>query len=182
MSKKTYAEQLKLYNSRMANFKTKFTREELYNYGTAQGIRLIPQLLRLWLILNLNKFVDIDEMLDNYAQFENEKNKNSWCPLLQNIKRELCNDKQKANKEIEDTITQLSKGRFHFYHLSAIEQLYVYGPDGIDPMRMFTEDIGIIKWNAYTLISALRTLQYWLKKAPKYEYSAELFERIQDEF
>lgn len=145
------------------------------------GIRTIPQILRLWLILNLNKFVDMDEMMENYAQFENEKNKTSWCPLLQKLKREICNNKQRAFQEIDDTIAQLANGTFHFYHLTAMEQLYVFGPDGIDPMRMFTEDIGIIKWNAYTLISALRSLQHWLKKAPKYEYPAEYFERIQDD-
>lgn len=146
------------------------------------GLRTIPQLLRLWLILNLNKFADMDDMLENYANFENEKNKTSWSPLLQKLKREICNNKQRAFQEIDETISQLAKGTFHFYHLTAMEQLYVFGPDGIDPMRMFTEDIGTIKWNAYTLISALRSLQHWLKKAPKYEYTAEYFERMQDDF
>ena len=36
MAKKTYAEKLVLYNRRIAKFKTKFTKEELYNFGKAQ--------------------------------------------------------------------------------------------------------------------------------------------------
>lgn len=179
--KKTYAEKLKNYNRRMAKFQSNFTREELFEYGTAQGIRTIPQIMRLWLILNVNKFVDMDEMMENYAHFENEKNKTSWSPLLQKLKREICNNKKKANKEIEDTINQIAAGKFHFYHLSALEQLYVYGVNGIDPMRLFTEDIGTIKWSPYTMITALRSLQSWLKKAPKYEYPSEYFMRIQNE-
>ena len=46
----------------------------------------------------------MDEMMENYAQFENEKNKTSWCPLLQKLKREICNNKQRAFQEIDDTI------------------------------------------------------------------------------
>ena len=86
------------------------------------GLRTIPQLLRLWLILNLNKFADMDDMLENYANFENEKNKTSWSPLLQKLKREICNNKQRAFQEIDETIAQLAKGTFHFYHLTAMEQ------------------------------------------------------------
>lgn len=179
--KKTYAEKLKIYNRRMAKFHPNFTREELFEFGTAQGIRTIPQIMRLWLILNVNKFVDMDEMMENYAHFENEKNKTSWSPLLQKLKREICNDKKKANKEIEDTINLIAAGKFHFYHLNALEQLYVFGVNGIDPMRLFTEDIGTIKWSPYTMITALRSLQNWLKKAPKYEYPSEYFMRIQNE-
>lgn len=165
----------------MAKFHPNFTREELFEFGTAQGIRTIPQIMRLWLILNVNKFVDMDEMMENYAHFENEKNKTSWSPLLQKLKREICNDKKKANKEIEDTINLIAAGKFHFYHLNALEQLYVFGVNGIDPMRLFTEDIGTIKWSPYTMITALRSLQNWLKKAPKYEYPSEYFMRIQNE-
>jgi hypothetical protein len=179
--KKTYEEKLKIYNKRIAKFHTNFTREELYEFGTAEGLRTIPQIMRLWLILNVNKFVDMDEMMENYAHFENEKNKTSWSPILQKMKREICHDKKKANKEIEEIINQIAAGRFHFYHLTAMEQLYVFGVDGIDPMRMFTEDIGTVKWSPYTMISALRSLQSWLKKAPKYEYPSEYFMRIQDE-
>ena len=36
MAKKTYAEKLVLYNRRIAKFKTKFTKEELFYFGTAQ--------------------------------------------------------------------------------------------------------------------------------------------------
>lgn len=36
MVKKTYAEKLELYNRRIAKFRTKFTKEELYGFGTAQ--------------------------------------------------------------------------------------------------------------------------------------------------
>lgn len=145
------------------------------------GLRIIPQIMRLWLLLNVNKFVDMDEMMESYAHFENEKNKTSWTPLLQKMKREICHDKKKAFRDIEEIINLLAKGRFHFYHLTAMEQLYVFGPEGIDPMRLYTEDIGTIKWSSYSMIAALRSLQAWLKKAPTYEYPAEKFVRIQDE-
>lgn len=36
MAKKTYAEKLELYNRRIAKFHTKFTKDELYEFGTAQ--------------------------------------------------------------------------------------------------------------------------------------------------
>ena len=36
MAKKTYAEKLELYNRRIAKFKTKFTKQELYDFGVAQ--------------------------------------------------------------------------------------------------------------------------------------------------
>ena len=36
MSKKTYAEKLELYNRRMAHFHTKFTKEELFDFATAE--------------------------------------------------------------------------------------------------------------------------------------------------
>lgn len=179
--KKTYAEKLEIYNRRMAKFHTKFTQEELYEFGKAQGLRTIPQIMRLWLLLNVNKFVDMDEMMGTYAYFENEKNKTSWSPLLQKMKREICHDKKKATKEIEEIINQLAAGTFHFYHLTTLEQLYVFGVDGYDPMRMFTEDIGTIKWSTYEMISALRSLQNWLKKAPTYEYPSEKFLRMEKE-
>ena len=73
--KKTYAERLEIYNKRMSHFKSKFTPEELDKFGTGTNMRLIPQLLRLWLVLNLNRFIEVDEMMDSYAHFENEKNK-----------------------------------------------------------------------------------------------------------
>ena len=47
--KKTYAERLELYNKRMSHFKTKFTPEQLDEFGRGDNLRLIPQLLRLWL-------------------------------------------------------------------------------------------------------------------------------------
>lgn len=137
--------------------------------------------MRLWLLLNVNKFVDMDEMMENYAHFEDDKNKTSWNPLLQKMKREICNNKKKAFADIERIINLLAKGRFHFFHLTALEQLYVFGPDGIDPMRLYTEDIGTIKWSSYSMIGALRSLQHWLKKAPVYEYPSEHFMNIQNE-
>lgn len=173
--KKTYAERLENYNKRMKNFKTKFTREELDRFGKGKNIRLIPQLLRLWLVLNINRFIEIDEMMNSYAQFENEKNKTSWTPLLQVIKRELCHDKKRAKEDIERTISDLSAGRFHFYHLTPMEQLYTYGVDGYDPANLYTEDIGSVKWNTYQLISVLRQLKSWLKTAPDYKYPAEVY-------
>lgn len=172
--KKTYAERLELYNKRMKNFKTKFTPEELDSFANAKSLRLIPQLLRLWLVLNMNRFIEIDEMMDTYAQFENTKNLTTWCPLLQIIKRELCHNKVEAKKEIERNISDLSAGKFHFFHLTPMEQLYTYGLDGYDPARTFTEDIGTVKWNTYQLISVLRQLLYWLKKAPDYKYPSEV--------
>ena len=63
--KKTYAERLELYNKRMSHFKTKFTPEQLDEFGRGENLRLIPQLLRLWLVLNMNRFIEIDEMMDN---------------------------------------------------------------------------------------------------------------------
>ena len=59
--KKTYAERLENYNKRMKNFKTNFTREELDRFGKGKNIRLIPQLLRLWLVLNINRFIELDD-------------------------------------------------------------------------------------------------------------------------
>lgn len=171
--KKTYAERLELYNKRMSHFKTKFTPEQLDEFGRGENLRLIPQLLRLWLVLNMNRFIEIDEMMNTYAHFENDKNKTTWCPILQIIKRELCHDKVNAKKEIERTISDLANNKFHFYHLSPMEQLYTYGVDGYDPARIFTEDIGTVKWNAYQLITVLRQLLSWLKKAPDYQYPAE---------
>lgn len=38
MTKKTYAEKLELYNRRMAHFHSKFTKEELYDFATAERI------------------------------------------------------------------------------------------------------------------------------------------------
>ena len=179
--KKTYAEKLDIYNRRMAKFHSKFTKEQLMSFGNAQGLRPIPQIMRLWLILNVNKFIDMDEMIETYAQFENEKNKTSWSPMLQKMKREICHNKKKALKEIEEIIHQLASGKFHFYHLTSLEQLYVYGVDGYDPMRMFTEDIGTIKWGSYEMIGALRQLQHWIKNAPDYEYPVETFIRLENE-
>lgn len=179
--KKTYAEKLDIYNRRMAKFHTKFTKEELDEFGRAQGLRTIPQIMRLWLLLNVNKFVDMDEMLESYAHFDNEKNKTSWSPLLQKMKREICHDKKKANLEIEQIISELAANKFHFYHLTTLEQLYVYGVDGYDPMRLFTEDIGTVKWSNYEMIAALRNLQHWLKKAPTYEYPIEKFLKLENE-
>lgn len=43
---------------------------------------------------------------------------------------------------------------------------------GYDPARIFTEDIGTVKWNSYQLITVLRQLLSWLKKAPDYKYPA----------
>ena len=171
--KKTYAERLELYNKRMSHFKTKFTPEELDRFGTGKSMRLIPQLLRLWLVLNMNRFIEVDEMMDTYAHFESEKNKTSWTPLLQNIKRELCHNKKESKKEIDRTISDLAAGKFHFFHLTPMEQLYTYGVDGYDPARTFTEDIGTVKWNAYQLITVLRQLASWLKKAPDYKYPSQ---------
>lgn len=180
MAKKTYAERLEIYNKRMSRFKTRFTPAELDKFGRGKNLRLIPQLLRLWLVLNFNRFIEIDEMMETYAYFENEKNKTTWCPMLQIIKRELCHDKVEAKKEIERTISDLANGTFHFYHLTPTEQLYTYGVDGYDPARTFTEDIGILKYNQYQLISVLRQLLSWLKKAPDYKYPAEKFVAMED--
>ena len=173
MAKKTYAERYELYNKRMQNFKSKFTPEELDEFAKCEKHRPIHQLLRLWLVLNTNRYIEIDEMMTSWAHLENEKNQTSWSPKLQMIKRELCHDKSKAKKEIEKTISDLSSGKFHFYHLTPMEQLYTYGIDGFDPLRMFTEDIGSVKWNKYQLISVLRQLLSWLKTAPDYKYPAE---------
>ena len=175
------ADKIRIYNKRMEKFKSNFTKEELFSFGENKGLRVIPQIMRLWLILNFNKFVDMDEMMESYAHFENEKNKNSWCPLLQKMKREICANKKKAFADINEIINLLAKGKFHFFHLTPLEQLYVYGPDGINPMRMFTEDIGNIRWSTYNMIAALRTLQSWLKKAPDYVYPADAFMKIEDE-
>jgi hypothetical protein len=70
-------------------------------------------------------------MMDTYAHFENEKNKTTWSPLLQIIKREICSNKKEAKKEIERNISDLAAGKFHFYHLTPLEQLYTYGVDRI---------------------------------------------------
>ena len=129
--KKTYAERLAVYNKTMSHFKSKFTPEELDKFGKGSNMRLIPQLLRLWLVLNLNRFIEVDEMMDTYAHFENEKNKTTWSPLLQIIKREICSNKKEAKKEIERNISDLAAGKFHFYHLTPLEQLYTYGVDRI---------------------------------------------------
>ena len=175
MAKKTYAERLEIYNKRMSRFKTRFTPAELDKFGRGKNLRLIPQLLRLWLVLNFNRFIEIDEMMETYAYFENEKNKTTWCPMLQIIKRELCHDKVEAKKEIERNISDLSAGKFHFFHLTPMEQLYTYGLDGYDPARTFTEDIGTVKWNTYQLISVLRQLLYWLKTEKSIDYFNSFF-------
>ena len=80
--KKTYAERLELYNKRMSHFKTKFTRKQLDEFGRCENIRHIPQLLRIWLVLNMNRFIEIDEMMETYAHFENDKNKTTWHPIF----------------------------------------------------------------------------------------------------
>lgn len=111
--------------------------------------------------------------MDAYTPLEAEKNKTAWCPLLQKIKREICHDKKKAEIEIRETIKDLADGRFHFLHLTPIEQLYTYGMDGYDVTRQFTEDIGILRYNNLQLISVLRSLLSWLKTAPDYQYPFE---------
>lgn len=179
--KKSFEEKLEIYNRRMAKFKTNFTKEQLDKFGRNEGIRTIPQIMRHWILLNANKFVDMDEMMETYASFESEKNKTSWTPLLQKLKREICHNKKKALKDIHDTISDLCSGKFHFYHLTAVEQLYVYGVDGYDPMRLFTEDIGTNKWSTYEMIAALRQLIDWIKKAPNYEYPIDKFLKLENE-
>ena len=171
---------MEIYNKRMRNFRTKFTKEELYDFATNEGIRTIPQIMRLWLLLNMNKFVDMDEMMETYTHFDNEKNKTSWSPLLQKLKREICHDKKRAYKDIDEIIEQLAAGKFHFYHLTPLEQLYVFGEDGYDPTRYYTEDIGILQWSNYQMINALHELKQWLKKAPDYEYPVEHFIKLEN--
>lgn len=123
----------------------------------------------------------MDEMMETYAHFDSEKNKTSWSPLLQKLKREICHDKDRFLKEIDETIELLVNNRFHFYHLTPMEQLYVFGMDGFDPIRKFAEDIGVLGWSNYQMINCLHQLKNWLKKAPKYEYPVEYYTRIEKE-
>lgn len=182
MKKRTF-EQIERINSRIAKFRSKLTKRELYNVGMSKEMRPIPQILRFWLILNTNKFVEIDEMMDRYVNTSstNDKYNTNWSPLLQNIKRHILHDRARAIKDIDDYIEQLYRGTFHFECLSPIEQMWLFGIDGYDTLRIFTEELGSIKWSSFQLIPALRTLRNWVKNQPDYLYPAEQFIKAENE-
>ena len=79
----------------------------------------------------IGRYIEVEGQFRSYNSFENEKNKTTWSPLLQIIKREICSNKKEAKKEIERNISDLAAGKFHFYHLTPLEQLYTYGVDRI---------------------------------------------------
>lgn len=169
--KKSYAERLELYNRRMAHFKSPFSKDELKRIGEGTSCRPIYQVLRIWLLLNFNRLVDMTDMLERYADVDNGKN--SWLPLLNHMKRMLLHDRKECLKEIEELIDETSRGRFHFQHLSATEQLWIYGMDGYDITRSFNEEIGNITYDKFQIISALIEMKKWLQKQQDYRYPAE---------
>lgn len=167
----SYEQRLERYNRRMANFRSAYSKEELRRIGEGRSFRPIYQILKMWLQLSYSRYVDISEMMERYADVDNGKN--SWIPLLNMVKRMVLHDRKESIREIEELIEETSRGRFHFQHLSALEQLWIYGMDGYDITRVYNEEIGNITYTKLQIIGALIELKKWVKNAEDYRYPAE---------
>ena len=121
-------------------------------------MRLIPQILRHWLVFNTIRSVDIENMMDNCDSY----------PMLQHCKRMLLHDIPKSRKLIDSTIEDIANGQFHFLYRSRKEQGKHY-----DPTILWEEDIADAHYTTWQLMGALRELRGWLGKQKPYKYPAE---------
>lgn len=122
-------------------------------------MRLIPQILRHYVVMNAYRASTISGMLDNCGNM----------PTLLNLKRRMLHNKKLALKCVDWTIGELSDGTFHFKWLSRKEQ-----GDEYDPARVFEEDIADTVYTNWELIGVCRELKAWIEKQPAYKYPAEL--------
>lgn len=122
-------------------------------------MRIVPQILRHYLVMNTIRTMEIGSLLDHCDNY----------PTLLHCKRMLCHDKASGLRQIDYYLDELANKRFHFLYLSRKEQGIDY-----DPTRIFEEDIAGVKYTNWELIKALRELRLWLKDQPAYRYPAEI--------
>lgn len=126
-------------------------------------MRIIPQILRHYLVFNTVRTVDLPTLLDHCDSY----------PQLLHAKRELLHDIPRGNVLIEDLIEQISLKRFHFLYKSKKEQGKEY-----DPLAVWEEDLAGATFTSWQLINVLRELKTWLNKQKPYRYPAEEYERL----
>lgn len=122
-------------------------------------MRLIPQVLRHYLVMNSVHTMSIDSLMDYCSNM----------PLLVHCKRMLLHDKAMAYAEIERYCQQLYDKKFHFLYKSKKEM----GKDW-DPTQVWEEDIAGMRYDNWELIAVLRELKLWIEKQPEYRYPAEI--------
>ena len=123
-------------------------------------MRMIPQVLRYYLVLNTIRHMEIGQMMDHcdgtYAQ-------------LAHLKKIMLHDKRKTIENINHYINELADNRFHFLYKNRREQGIEF-----DPCRTFEEDIAGAKYTNWELIKVLRELKAWVEYSPEYRYPAEI--------
>lgn len=122
-------------------------------------MRLIPQVLRYYLVLNTIRTMPVDSMLDNCGNLAH----------LTHIKRMILHDRARALQSIDHYIDELAANRFHFKYKSKKEQ----GKD-YDPTAIWEEDIAGVNYTNWELIKVLRELRIWVKGQKDYKYPAEI--------
>jgi len=126
-------------------------------------MRLIPQILRYYLVFNSVRSLSVDVMLDHCDSF----------PHLLHVKQTLLHDIPKAYKLIDDTLDELGNGTFHFKYRSRKEQ----GKD-YDPMILWEEDIAEATYTNWQLMEVCRNIRTWLSHQRPYKYPAEIYESL----
>ena len=124
-------------------------------------MRIVPQILRHWLVLNTIRSVDIDSLMYSCETF----------PTLLHCKRMLLHDIPRGRKLIDSTIEEVANGKFHFLYRSRKEQ----GKD-YDPTILWEEYVANVEYTSWQLMRALRELRTWLDKQKEYKYPAEMAE------
>lgn len=122
-------------------------------------MRIIPQVLRHYIVTNLCRTISIDSMLDNC----------NLQPTLLHLKRMMLHDKQQTAKCIDSIIGEIASGKFRFRYMTKMEQGYDY-----DPTRVFEEDLAGAKYTRWELMAVCRELKEWLHKQPAYRYPSEI--------
>lgn len=122
-------------------------------------MRLIPQVLRRYLVASTYRSITIETMLDSC---------DSFAPLL-HLKRMMLHDKKKTIMCVDRVIDEIASGQFHFRYLSKEEQ----GKD-YDPARLFEEDLAGARYTPWELIKVCKELKAWVQKQPAYRYPCEI--------
>lgn len=122
-------------------------------------MRIIPQVLRQYLVANTYRSVTIESLLDNC---------NSFTTLL-HLKRLMLHDKKKTLMSIDATIDEIANDQFHFLYLTKKEQGKEY-----DPARLFEEDLAGATYTKWELLKVCRDLKAWVQEQPAYRYPSEI--------
>lgn len=126
-------------------------------------MRIVPQILRHWLVMNTIRSTSMENMMDHCDGY----------PQLLHCKRMLLHDLEFGKRLVEDTIDEVAEGRFSFRYRSRKE----LGRNW-NPMLLWEEDCAETRWTQWDLIRALRELRGWMDHQQEYRYPSEIYPDI----